>query len=201
MRLQTFFITYFAYVTIHMIKMSIPFTQLDILKFYGIKESVMGWLNGALYLMSGFSYCWAVFRPLENLPKGYFYLVGFSAVVFMLIPITMFLDLHEVVFLWLGLLLFGWFHAQSYSIVASLISRKYDPDHDGLALGIWSTLSDMGNIIGFLCFILIVYGLHWDWKFCIFISGFLALVMSILMLTLDDGTLEDTTSNCQDYGQ
>jgi sugar phosphate permease len=162
---------------------------------------MMGWINGAIYMMCGCSYWWGVFRPLENLPKSYFFLVGLSGVVFMLIPISMFLGVHELFLFWLCLLAYAWLHARAYGIIAPMISRKFNPDNDGLALGIWTSSSDMGNVLAFFFFTLIIYGLSWSWKFCLLLSGFFALVMATLMLTLDDGTKEDTTAHatCSQY--
>ena len=63
MRLRTFLVTFAAYMTVHIMRMSLPFVQLHLLQFYGIGNAFMGTVSASAYIMIGLGYLFLVFHP------------------------------------------------------------------------------------------------------------------------------------------
>ena len=53
-----FVVTLLGYSVVHIMRMTIPFVQLDIINFFGIHNFEMGIANACLYIIIGLSYLW-----------------------------------------------------------------------------------------------------------------------------------------------
>ena len=75
----------------------------------------------------------------------------------------------------------GFAQVVAYPVCIKLIFQHFNPKKDGLVLGIWSAHGDMGNIIGFFIYTLIVYKFHWSWSICLLFASGATFTMAIIM--------------------
>ena len=63
MKKRTYAITLFAYMTVHVLRMTPSFTQSDMEKFYGINNTFMGIVSSLMYIALGLGYLFLLFFP------------------------------------------------------------------------------------------------------------------------------------------
>ena len=132
-------------------------------------------------------YFYRILFPFQNLVKGYFYQISLSAICLLIIPVTLFLNIHSLVLSIIAFSFFGWFQGSGYALLAGLMSQKFTVEDDGCLVGMWGSAGDMGNLLGLFLFTCIMYYLKIDWKFCMVVPT----IFSLFMNTLLNSFLED----------
>lgn len=84
MRYIAFVATLVAYMTIHMMRMSLSFVQPDLIKYFGIEKSEIGLAMSSTYIIMGISYLIRSIVPLKKLQTTYLVTVGLTALSYSL---------------------------------------------------------------------------------------------------------------------
>ena len=111
----------------------------------------------------GISCFFRILFPFKRLVNDYFWNANLTALSFMLIPVSMYLNIKSIGLMIVLCCFFGWFQGGIYAILLALVERKFTISEDGCLLGFWASMSDIGTVFGFfMCTILFLR---------IFISG------------------------------
>lgn len=76
--------------------------------------------------------------------------------------------------------LFGFFQLSFFPVTLTLFSQHFNVKNDGILVRIWSSKSNVGNILGFLLASLLVHGLDATWEITMIICSVLLLTITIL---------------------
>lgn len=192
MKCQVYFATFFAYLTIHAMRMSIPFNQKPLAEYYGLDNKMVGLVNSIAYILLGIAYMYRVLHPIKRVKSEYFYPITIASIFFLLIPIYVFLGIKSIVLLFISMGAFGLFQSTSWPVVIKLIDRYFDPESDGFVIGIWSSNADMGNIFGFFICTAFIFYFHLIWQFSMIFLGISAFFFAFLLFKLP---IEETTES------
>lgn len=66
MRYQVYFVSLFAYFTLHMMRMAIPFNQKPLADYYGLDNNMVGLANSLIYIVLGIAYMYRVIHPIKH---------------------------------------------------------------------------------------------------------------------------------------
>ena len=87
----------------------------------------------------------------------------------------------------ISLMLFGFCQFSSWPILLYLVNQHFEVAKEGTILGIWSSNSNVGNIIGFFIGQLILNNFKMKWQYVMMIGALLHLLMGIMVfLVLKD---------------
>lgn len=139
MRYRVFASTLVAYMTIHMMRMSLSFVQADLIDFFDVKKSIIGLAMASVYIIMGISYFIRTIIPLKKLQFTYLVTVGITALSYSLTAIVASLGIHRLFALFLSLAFFGLFQSSSWPILIKISHKYFHRDKDGFALGLWSS--------------------------------------------------------------
>jgi MFS family permease len=76
---------------------------------------------------------------------------------------------------------FGFFQLSFFPATLTIFSHHFNVKQDGKLVGIWSSKSNAGNIVGFLMSNLFVYNFHIQWEYTMLICS-VVLIFVCLML-------------------
>ena len=134
--------------------------------------------------MIGLLYLLRIISPFKRLVHGYFIQSLLVSLCLAMIAITVALDVKEVVLLILFYGLFGIFQGGIYTVLLTLMSRKFTTSEDGCLLGLWSGSGDFGNIVGLFICTCIVYYFKWHWAWCLVVASLINAFFTTLMKIL-----------------
>lgn len=86
-----FVITMLAYMSVHMIRMVIPFTDIYISAYFGLDNRTLGFANSCSYTILGVGYFLQSIFPIKNLKLSYLIYVSIVAISLSLISIYTFI--------------------------------------------------------------------------------------------------------------
>ena len=181
MRLRTFLVTFAAYMTVHIMRMSLPFVQLHLLQFYGIGNAFMGTVSASAYIMIGLGYLFLVFHPIQQVLPRYLLNMSIAGLAHILLFLTIMLEIQQPIVLVGCLMVAGFAQTAAYAVVIRLIYQHFESKSDGLLLGIWSASGDAGNIFSFFINTVIFYSLGWPWRICILFAGAITIIMALTL--------------------
>ena len=74
---------------------------------------------------------------------------------------------------------FGFFQLSFFPATLTIFSQYFNVKDDGSAVGVWSSKSNAGNIMGFLIANLLVYELDVKWEFTMLICSVLLIIVTV----------------------
>jgi sugar phosphate permease len=179
MKYITYFVTLFAYASIHMMRMSIPFVQLKLMDFFKIDKFQMGLANALLYIVIGISYFWRALYPIQERQSTYLWSMSICNLSFLIIPVLISFNAPITPMFYVCLAGFGFFHTVAWPTLLSLVHAYFLPKRDGCMLGFWSANGDIGNILGFAICTLIMYNLNLPFQACLYATVGFSIIMSL----------------------
>lgn len=144
----------------------------------------MGLAMASIYIIMGLSYFMRALIPINNLQKTYLITVLLCAGSYAILPTAVSLGARSIPVLFVSLGGFGLFQSSSYPVLVKLMKKYYTVEEDGRMIGIWSSCGDMGNILGFFVFTVIVYYLHLPWQACLLFASIIASVLGVVIYLL-----------------
>lgn len=139
MRYAVFMATLVAYMTIHMMRMSVSFVQADLIKHFRIQKSEMGLAMSFIYIIMGISYLIRAIIPLKKLQLTYLITVGVTALSYSFTAIAWSTKIHEAWVLFVSLAIFGFFQSSTWPVLIKITHKYFKIGQDGFWLGIWSS--------------------------------------------------------------
>jgi len=79
---------------------------------------------------------------------------------------------------------FGFFQLSFFPATLTIFSKDFNVKNDGVLVGIWSSKSNVGNIIGFLMANLFVYTFDIRWEYTMIICSITLLIVCVLLYKL-----------------
>lgn len=187
-----YFVSFLAYLTIHAMRMAIPFNQKPLAEYYGLDNKMVGFGNSMIYIVLGMAYMYRVIHPIVRVKSEYFYPITIACFFYILIPIYVFLGIKSITLLFISMGAFGLFQSTSWPVVLKLVDRYFDPEKEGFVLGIWSSSADMGNLFGFFICTALVFYLQIAWQFSLLFMALFAFFVAFLLFKLP---IEETTES------
>lgn len=86
----------------------------------------------------------------------------------------------------LGFGLFGFFQLTFFPSTLTIFGNSFSVKNDGRIVGIWSSKSNAGNILGFFMANFLVYHLEIKWEYTMIICSILLVVICFLMYKFVD---------------
>ena len=185
MRVRTYTITFMAYMTVHVLRMCLPFVQLDVEEFYQVNNQFMGIVGACTYIMIGLGYFYLVSEPIKEVLPRYLLNMSIAGATYLLIFFFILLEIKTTFWLIVCQIIAGFAQSVAYAVVIRLIYQHFHPGNDGMLLGIWTASGDAGNIFSFFINTLMIYGFEWPWPSCILFAGLVTIIMAfVLRVTL-----------------
>ena len=144
----------------------------------------MGLANALIYILLGISYLWRALVPITDRQFTYLWSMSLSNLGFLITPILIALNAPIISLYYLGLALFGFFQTAAWPVCLSLVHAYFLPKKDGCTLGFWSGNGDVGTIFGNLLCIFILYNLNLPYQYCLFVTAFISIIMSLSVYQL-----------------
>lgn len=132
-------ITMLAYMSVHMIRTVVPFTNIYITQYFGLDNRTLGFANSCSYTILGIGYFLQSIYPAKNLKLSFLVFVTIVALSLSLIPIYTIIGMRSQIVLFITFAFVGLFQWNTWSVVTSLLMKYFTPERDGFAIGIWST--------------------------------------------------------------
>lgn len=121
---------------------------------------------------------------------GYYFInkILFS-LMFLVIPLLLFLEFPDKKIIYIANLLIGVFRSSFWAMLIMILHTERQRLEKGnnssqnfkLFLGIWASSYDFGTICGFFFSSFIVYTLKFDWKWCLYIGSLFCIVMALVV--------------------
>jgi sugar phosphate permease len=127
MKYTTFIVTMLAGMSVHIMRMGLPFVQLQLMRFFGIHKFDVGIANAGLYIIIGISYLWRAFYGVKNPQFTFLWSMTLSSIFFAMIPICVFLNAKIIPLFYISLAGFGWFQSAAWPILLFLIHVYFHP--------------------------------------------------------------------------
>lgn len=127
MKYATYCVTMIACMTVHIMRMGLPFVQLQLMHFFGIRKFDVGIANAGLYIVIAISYLWRALYGVKNPQFTYLWSMTLSGLSFMLIPFLVFINAKIIPLFFLSLVGFGWFQSAAWPILLFLIHVYFHP--------------------------------------------------------------------------
>lgn len=190
----TYLITFFAYVAVHMMRMSYSFNKSKIKERFGIDPYFLGILDACIYLAigAGFFLRYKITQS-DNLKRNFLITAIIVSISYSVIPVFSLFsvgieepngsDDAVKVIISIALIIFGFFQFSFWPICLVFVNQYFDPKTEGTILGFWSANGDFGNIIGFFIPTLIVNTFHSSWELSMLIASVFNVVMAMLLYT------------------
>ena len=167
--------------TVHIMRMSLPFVQLHLLQFYGIGNAFMGTVSASAYIMIGLGYLFLVFHPIQQVLPRYLLNMSIAGLAHILLFLTIMLEIQQPIVLVGCLMVAGFAQTAAYAVVMRLIYQHFESKSDGLLLGIWSAHGDAGNLFSFFINTVIFYSLGWSWRICLLFAGAITIIIAFIL--------------------
>lgn len=173
MKEAVYILTFMSYASVHMLRMTYSFNKHSIKNQFGIGELFLGILDCLIYLSLsiGTFFRYSIVND-KRLPLVCLKTAIPTALAFSLVPIFGSFQgnpedpspaFGTYLFLLLALGCFGFFQFTSFPLSLTIFSHHFNVKTQGSLVGIWSSKSNAGNIIGFFMANFLVYQLHTQW--------------------------------------
>jgi len=127
MKYATYCVTMIACMTVHIMRMGLPFVQLQLMYFFGIRKFDVGIANAGLYIIIAISYLWRTLYGVRNPQFTYLWSMIISGLSFLIIPLLVFINAKIIPLFYVSLVGFGWFQTAAWPILLFLIHAYFHP--------------------------------------------------------------------------
>ena len=127
MKSITFCVTMLACMTVHVMRVGLPFVQLHLMHFYQITKFDVGIANAGLYIVIAISYLWRTFNAVNNPQLTYLWSITLAGLFYMIIPLLVFINAKIIPLFYVSLVGFGWFQSAAWPILLFLIHIYFHP--------------------------------------------------------------------------
>lgn len=112
-----FVTTLLGYSTLHIMRMTLPFVQLDLMQFFFINKLEIGIANACLYIIIGLSYLWRALKPVKAPQFTYFWSMNLTSLFYLLTPLIIFMNIRVHVLFYISLVGFGLFQSAAWPVL------------------------------------------------------------------------------------
>lgn len=169
MRLRAYWLTFFGYLMLHVLRTGYSFSKPYFKKAYDLSSPFVAVVDATIYLSLGLGFLLRplVFRSSKSSLLIFFITTTLSALGYMLFPL---LSLTHVLsssnaepIIFMCMFIYGFFQLNIWPSMLATMKDHYRNKDDGCMIGLWAAAGDFGNILGFLLPPLIVVqaGLTW----------------------------------------
>lgn len=194
MKYLTYFLTFFAYVGVHILRMGYSSVKPYFEATFQLNNVFLGLFDGLIYISLACGYFLRYLIEGSTRKTTIYLIFGcLTAIGYATIPIIGFSlqndkgiitdqsKITQFIIPGISLIVFGFCQFTSWPVLLYFVNQHFKEGH---LLGFWSANGDLGNVCGFFLGSIILTDLSMDWEYVMIIGASFHLFMTILVFIL-----------------
>lgn len=156
-RIETYVFTFLCYTSIHALRTTYSYAKTDIAKDIEIEAKFMGIVDALMLSFLGIGHFLHALQPIKQPVKSLWIAMIICGINYGLIPLCMqFSPLANIYILSVFMCINGFLQSYTWPNLLMIIHSRFNPDKYPVLLGFWSTNANVGNIMGYLTFQILI---------------------------------------------
>ena len=168
MKIRAYVLTFIAYLATHSLRTAYSFSKSYFKPEYNFSNTLLAVLDSSIYFAMGLGFFMRYFFMKKDIITSFFltgliYIISYA--LFPMLSLTGVID--ESSAGWISLILmilFGYFQMNCWPVSFLLVSEYFTNEENGGLIGLWTTSSSIGNILGYMLPAFFILTLHEPWQ-------------------------------------
>ncbi len=149
--------SFLCYTSIHALRTTYSYAKTDIANDIEIDPKYMGIVDALMLSFLGIGHFYHAISPIKKPVKSLWIAMLICGINYGLIPVCMNFDaLSNIYILSVFMCVNGFLQSYTWPNLLMIIHSKFNPEKYAVLLGFWSTNSNVGNIMGYATFQILV---------------------------------------------